>query len=307
LPNAVEAKLAQGRSVQAQAGGHTSAAAEHAEAKDAVFAALTQPQDGTAAARRLGATRGGCCMDRSKLGGPEQRRGGYALAITHCPTRCYAKAQPTNRETVYFGLMTTDHDLPPQQLALMGVICEGGLALIAMGLGRWLGHPPQRAITWGLSGFGYGLLGSLPLLGFFWLCLRFPHGPLAELVEVVDRYLVPLFRPLMVWEVAVIAVLAGLGEEMLFRGVFQEEFAGWVKGPQGVIFGLLLASLLFGLLHFITPSYALFAGLTGLYLGGLCLLTRNLLVPITTHGVYDFLALVYLTRIRRSVTVHKSA
>jgi membrane protease YdiL (CAAX protease family) len=63
---------------------------------------------------------------------------------------------------------------------------------------------------------------------------------------------------------------------------------------------------LFGLLHFITPSYALFAGLTGLYLGGLWILTRNLLVPITAHGAYDFLALVYLTRVRRDATLHKS-
>ncbi len=194
--------------------------------------------------------------------------------------------------------MPTDNDLPPQQLAVMGVICEGGLALLAMGLGRWLDHSPQRAIAWTLFGTGCGLLASLPLLGFFWLCLRFPRGPLADMVEVVNRYLVPLFRPLMVWEMAIISALAGLGEEMLFRGVLQEEFAGWVRGPQGVIFGLLLASLLFGLLHFITPSYALFAGLTGLYLGGIWLLTRNLLVPIMAHGAYDFLALVYLTRVR---------
>ena len=202
--------------------------------------------------------------------------------------------------------MPADRDLPPQQLALMGVLCEGGLALLAMGLGWWLGRPPQRAIGWTVAGAGYGLLASLPLLGFLGLCLRFPRGPLADLVEVVDRYLVPMFRPLMVWEMGLIAALAGLGEEMLFRGVLQEQFAGWVRGPQGVVFVLLAASLLFGLLHFITPSYALFAGLTGIYLGGLWLLTRNLLVPITAHGVYDFLALVYLTRVRRSAAADAS-
>ena len=92
---------------------------------------------------------------------------------------------------------------------------------------------------------------------------------------------------------------------MLFRGVLQEEFAGWVHGSQGVVFGLLLASLLFGLLHCITPSYAPFAGLTGLYLGGLWLATHNLLVPIAAHGVYDFLALVYLTRVRRPVVLDR--
>jgi membrane protease YdiL (CAAX protease family) len=36
----------------------------------------------------------------------------------------------------------------------------------------------------------------------------------------------------------------------------------------------------------------------GVYLGGLLLLTDNLLAPIATHAVYDFVALIYLTRSR---------
>jgi len=61
---------------------------------------------------------------------------------------------------------------------------------------------------------------------------------------------------------------------------------------------LLLAAVLFGLLHFITPTYAVLAGLIGLYLGALWLATGNLLTPIVTHGTYDLLALVYLARVR---------
>ena len=55
----------------------------------------------------------------------------------------------------------------------------------------------------------------------------------------------------------------------------------------------------FGLLHFITPLYALLAGLMGLYLGWLYEATGNLIVPMIVHGLYDFAALVYLVRIRR--------
>ena len=64
------------------------------------------------------------------------------------------------------------------------------------------------------------------------------------------------------------------------------------------VLGLLAAALLFGLLHSITPAYAILAGLVGLYLGGLWLACGNLLTPIVAHGTYDFLALVYLVRVR---------
>ena len=40
------------------------------------------------------------------------------------------------------------------------------------------------------------------------------------------------------------------------------------------------------------------AGLIGLYLGWLWMATGNLLVPIVTHTVYDFVVLVYLVKIR---------
>ncbi|MFC1597814.1 lysostaphin resistance A-like protein, partial [Planctomycetota bacterium] len=62
--------------------------------------------------------------------------------------------------------------------------------------------------------------------------------------------------------------------------------------------GLAVAAILFGLAHPITPGYVLLAGLMGLYLGWLQITCGNLLVPIMAHAVYDFLALVYLVKIR---------
>jgi membrane protease YdiL (CAAX protease family) len=87
-----------------------------------------------------------------------------------------------------------------------------------------------------------------------------------------------------------ISVLAGVGEEALFRGLVQDTLAAWM--PLGV--ALALASLLFGLLHAVTPTYAVLATLMGAYLGGLYLWTGGLLAPMVTHGVYDFAVLLYL-------------
>ena len=59
---------------------------------------------------------------------------------------------------------------------------------------------------------------------------------------------------------------------------------------------LVIASLLFGLMHPITRTYAVICMLVGLYLGGIWMFTNNLFVPIFIHALYDFLALVYLLR-----------
>jgi membrane protease YdiL (CAAX protease family) len=55
---------------------------------------------------------------------------------------------------------------------------------------------------------------------------------------------------------------------------------------------------LFGALHALTPTYAILATLAGAYLGSVWLITGNLLVVIIAHGFYDFIALVYLLRVR---------
>jgi uncharacterized protein len=107
---------------------------------------------------------------------------------------------------------------------------------------------------------------------------------------------VPMFRDGQLVHLAIISVLAGLGEEMLFRGVIQAAVAQEIGGPRGMWLGLAVAAVLFGMLHLVTPTYAVLAALIGLYLGGLWLLCDNLLAPVTTHAVYDFVVLVYLVR-----------
>jgi membrane protease YdiL (CAAX protease family) len=89
-----------------------------------------------------------------------------------------------------------------------------------------------------------------------------------------------------------IALLAGFGEEWLFRGVLQK-LAETSLHPWAA---LLVVSVLFGLLHCITPAYSVLATLMALYLGWLALVYENLLVVIVNHAFYDFVALVYLLR-----------
>ena len=74
-----------------------------------------------------------------------------------------------------------------------------------------------------------------------------------------------MFRRCTLAEFGIIALLAGVGEEMLFRGVLQGTISRWIR-PE---IGLVAASALFGLAHLITLMYALAASLMGIYLGWL--------------------------------------
>ncbi len=177
-------------------------------------------------------------------------------------------------------------------VVLLAVLVEGGLILLAWVLGWLLGQSPLRTFAWDGPGALWGLAGTVPMVLLFLLMLRWPVGPLRRIQQFSEQVLRPLLMPCTVIDLLGISVLAGLGEEMLFRGVLQ----GYLTQRAGPWVGLALASVLFGLMHFITFTYAVLAALMGVYLGLVWEWTGNLLPPVLMHALYDFLALLYLLR-----------
>ena len=138
----------------------------------------------------------------------------------------------------------------------------------------------------------WGTLATLPLLlGLVWM-LASNSPPIRRLVALVVDQMGPLLASRTMLELGLLAALAGVSEEILFRGVVQVGLSRWLS--QG--WSLLVASVVFGLVHFASRAYAVVAGIMGLYLGLLFLLQSNLLAPIITHGLYDFVALLYVAR-----------
>jgi hypothetical protein len=179
-----------------------------------------------------------------------------------------------------------------RRLVWLGGLFEGSLGLLAWLLGWCFDQPWWESFRWDAWTVVWGVATCVPMLLGFILCLFWRIGPLARIKRFSQEVVGPLFASCTVLDLAALSLLAGLGEETLFRGFLQPVFGGWL-GPWG---GLVLASLLFGLLHPITPTYFLLASLIGAYLGSIWIATENLLVVILAHALYDFVVLVVLVR-----------
>uniref|UniRef100_A0A7S1B4M4 CAAX prenyl protease 2/Lysostaphin resistance protein A-like domain-containing protein n=1 Tax=Corethron hystrix TaxID=216773 RepID=A0A7S1B4M4_9STRA len=90
-----------------------------------------------------------------------------------------------------------------------------------------------------------------------------------------------------------LGLAAGVGEELLFRGVLQSAITENIG--VGPIPSLFLTSIIFGLLHFATPLYAFLAFLASLYFGSMYMDPNvdNLIIPMVCHTLYDVVALMY--------------
>lgn len=163
---------------------------------------------------------------------------------------------------------------------------------MAVAVGRLAGISPFERLRLDAAGVGTGLLAAVPMVALLGWCLRTSWGPMRRLVTLVEERLGPHLANASAGGIVLLAGLAGLGEELLFRGVIQaglaERFPPWLA--------VAAASLLFGAGHWLSASYAALAAAIGAYLGVVFLLTGNLLAPVVAHALYDVVALAALAR-----------
>ena len=176
---------------------------------------------------------------------------------------------------------------------LIGLGFEGGLAALAWPLGWLLGQPPLADCHWTAAGAGLGVAAALPMLLLFAALRRWPVGGLARIQRFFEEVLRPLLGDCSLAELALLSLLAGAGEELLFRGVLQPALVRGLGPPVGLV----VTSVLFGLFHPITATYVVLAAGLGLYLGLVAWAGGNLLIVMVAHALYDFVVLVYLLRL----------
>jgi membrane protease YdiL (CAAX protease family) len=191
------------------------------------------------------------------------------------------------------------HSISLLRLAIVG---EGLLVLIAFVWARW------REIVFVLGGATEGILiGLMTALGLgaanYYLLRGAPDlAGVRSIRRLYVEELKPIFGNCSASEITIISLAAGIGEELLFRGVLQTEM------------GLLPASMIFGLFHMVSPSsggsggmvYGCWVMLMGGALGGLAIWTGGLMAPIVAHAVYDAAAMSYMRWDGSRVEGHES-
>lgn len=177
-------------------------------------------------------------------------------------------------------------------LLRLAVGVEGGLFLLAVGVGALLDAPPLRLIRWHAGVIAVSVGATVPLLVGLALLLQRRPSWLEGLLRIVQRELQPLFAASTRMDLLLVSLLAGLGEETLFRGLIQP----LLEARLPLVPALLVTNLLFGLAHPLSRAYVLSAAGIGLYLSWLQVASGNLLLPILVHALYDFGALLLIRR-----------
>ena len=185
--------------------------------------------------------------------------------------------------------------IPPQPpTGGQSLLIVGSIAVAAILGTPNLGLGPNFAMNW--SSVSTGVLLTLPL-GVLAAALdlvedRFPA--LQDVTKATQRSVLALlggtFKPALALIISLaLGCVAGVGEEMLFRGVVQYE----LQSRFGQVVAVGLSSIIFGALHAVTPLYAFLAALASVYFGAMYIWSSNLAIPITAHAFYDLVALLF--------------
>jgi membrane protease YdiL (CAAX protease family) len=175
---------------------------------------------------------------------------------------------------------------------------EASLVLVALFLGWIAGIDPFEKLYFSEAAIAYGIIGTVPLFIMFLALEQMQGDSIVKIRKLLLQTLGPGLHRYHWTDLFMLAAIAGVSEELLFRGVIQP----WIESSWGMAAGLIGSNVIFGLVHAVTPLYAVLAAFVGIYLGlsldygG----ERNLLTPVIIHGLYDFLAFVALMRVYRA-------
>lgn len=188
------------------------------------------------------------------------------------------------------SLLARRKESPPDPPALMALFYVA-LAVLSSGVAVIVrdGHPFTHPLPWlrlgepaslGLS-LGLGLaLAGLVVLSARWSVARFAWA------RRLQGDLRSAAGSLRLWQVVALASLSSLAEELFFRSLL---------APAA---GLLLSSLAFGLVHQVAGAsrwwWAGWAGMVGLGLGAIFVLTGSLVGPLVAHALINGCNLIFL-------------
>lgn len=179
----------------------------------------------------------------------------------------------------------------PQISPRKALLFQGGIGVVGLLAIVLFGIPVDNdGVSLGIAVF-WGVTGSVATYAVIMLLTWVPgllRDSLESQLEQLHRFACDYS-----WTVLIaLSVFAGVGEELLFRGAIQ----GWLAQHTNDGVAIVVASLLFGLVHYLSFTYFVLATGLGLALGTVYALTDSLVLVMVWHGVYDMIALYCLRR-----------
>lgn len=177
----------------------------------------------------------------------------------------------------------------------LAIAFELSLAVVG-GLLAWATGVPIAGVLRPAGGWptaiAWGLMATVPLVPLLVVMLRCRWRPIAWLRRFVGRFIRQMLGGATWWQLLAVSLAAGIGEEVLFRGALQPLLVRYTTPLAGVV----IASLLFGVVHAASWSYFALAAAVGAYFGGLVVWRGEIVSAIVAHAAYDFLALTVIAR-----------
>jgi len=202
------------------------------------------------------------------------------------PAEITASTTSTPAESMEVDL---DQAGSPDQLFFSGTAFEFALAAIAVALGMFLDVSALGAgFDISPASIGVGLLWTLAPLAFVSSIRLLELEELKEIEAITEEFAQKLFVGRSKSQLALFCFAAGLGEEMLFRGIFHQKLE--------LLFGFFPAATIvaagFGSAHFLTPAYFAISGFSSFIFSYMFAVSgNNIVVPVIAHAVYDYVAL----------------
>ncbi|OAI51655.1 hypothetical protein AYO47_06935 [Planctomyces sp. SCGC AG-212-M04] len=166
------------------------------------------------------------------------------------------------------------------------------LTVVALGVAWGAGVDLRPLLRFNWTAAALGVAAVVPMSLVFFVA--------PDLKDKVVDLLGPALAECRFFDLLLLAALAGVAEELVFRGAIE----GWLQ-RYDIVVAMIVTNILFGLMHPITLVYFLIAAGFGFYFSVLANLgaERNLTAPIVAHTVYDFLGFLLVARDYRKTPV----
>jgi uncharacterized protein len=185
------------------------------------------------------------------------------------------------------------------ELLKLATLFQGGVLILGLAIAWPTGVVFPEIWTWSQESLLWGLTATVPMLVVFAISELVDWEPLERIRGFLHNTLGAVIVRCGTLDLLYLSLLAGISEEILFRGAIQNALVPW-----SFTGAILITNLLFGICHAFSMAYFVLATAAGFYLSWVAgWENQNLFPAVVAHTLYDFVALLFVRReVRQAAT-----